>query len=138
MKRFPRILAAVQILSAAAVIGAVKVWAPVCGKMLELADGREVHMKCFYTGQAAVAVGVILLAAAVMTLLSKTEYKKMMVVSAIGAVILFLLFTNLIGICTADNMACHATAIWCKSAAVVTFAASVIGILSGKDGQVPT
>ena len=38
------------LIAAIFMIGAVKVWAPVCQKSLELANGGETHMKCFYYG----------------------------------------------------------------------------------------
>ena len=46
-------------------IGAVKVWAPVCQKSLELANGGETHMKCFYYGTTMMYIGVLLLAEAI-------------------------------------------------------------------------
>lgn len=135
--RFSKILIGLQTAAALCIMGAVKLWAPVCGKTLELANGNETHMKCFYTGQAAIAVAVILLACAVTALLTKKDHRKLMLVSAVGAVVLFLLFGSLIGICASAEMCCHTTAIWCKGAAIVTIAASVIELIRGKEGQVP-
>ena len=73
----------VQAVAAAAMIGAIKLWAPVCGKMLELVSGKEVPMKCHWAGQAAIAICIIILAAAIMALLAKKEYKGLMVVTAV-------------------------------------------------------
>jgi len=86
-----------QIVSALCMIGAIKVWAPVCGKLLELANGNQVPMKCHWAGQTAIAVSIIILAAAFMALLSKTEYKKIMVINAVAAIMLFGTFSGLIG-----------------------------------------
>ena len=61
----------VQAVAAAVMVGAIKIWAPVCGKMLELVSGKEVPMKCHWAGQAAIAIAVIILVAAVMALLAK-------------------------------------------------------------------
>ena len=127
-----------QAAAALCVIGAVKLWAPVCGKMLTLDSGKEVPMKCFYTGQAAIAVAVILLVTALMALLAKKDHKKFMVISAVCAIMLFLLFGSLIGVCASPEMRCHTTAFWCRGAAVVTLAASAIEFLSIKDGQIPS
>jgi len=126
-----------QAIAALSVIGAVKLWAPVCGKMLELANGNTTHMKCFYTGQAAVAVSVVLLTAAVLALWAKTGHKRLMVISALCAVILFLLFTTLIGVCASETMACQVTKHWGIGAAIAAFAASLIELISGKEGQIP-
>ena len=126
-----------QALAALCVLGAVKFWAPVCGKLLDLANGNQVPMKCHWAAQAAMAVSVILLAASVMALLAKKEYKGFMVVNAVAAVLLFLVFTSLIGVCANKEMQCNVTKIWGMGAAAVTFAASLINLLSGKEGQVP-
>ncbi len=132
-----KVMIALQVLAAACVLGAVKIWAPVCGKMLELANGNQVPMKCHWAGQAAIAVSVIILAAAVMALLAKKEYKGLMVVTAVAAVLLFLVFTSLIGVCASETMRCQTTKIWGMAAAAVVFGASLINLLSGKEGQVP-
>ena len=133
-----KIMIALQALAAACMIGAIKIWAPVCGKMLELVSGKEVPMKCHWAGQAAIAVSVIIVAVAVMALLAKKEYKGLMVVNAVAAVILFLVFTNtLVGVCASAEMRCQITKVWGMGAAAVIFASSVINLLSGKEGQVP-
>lgn len=131
------ILILVQAAAAALLLGAVKLWAPVCGKMLELVSGKEVPMKCHWAGQAAVAICIIILAAAIMALLAKKEYKGLMVVTAVAAVLLFLVFTSLIGVCASEEMRCQTTKLWGIGAAAVVFGASLINLLSGKEGQVP-
>lgn len=135
--KFSVILIGLQAAAALCVLGAVKLWAPVCDKMLELANGNQVHMKCFYTGQAAVALSVVLLVCALMAFLAKKDHKKLLVVSAVGGVMLFLLFTNLIGVCASDTMSCQSTALWGKLAAAITVAASLAGLFTGKEGQIP-
>ena len=128
----------IQAVAAAVMVGAVKIWAPVCGKMLELVSGKEVPMKCHWAGQAAIAICVIILAAAVMALLAKKEYKGFMVVNAVAGALLFLIFTNtLIGVCASAEMRCQITKIWGMGAAAVTFATSLINLISGKEGQIP-
>lgn len=132
-----KIMIGLQALAAAVLIGAIKIWAPVCGKMLELVSGKEVPMKCHWAGQAAIAISVIILAAAVMALLAKKEYKGLMVVNAVAAVVLFLVFTSLIGVCASAEMRCQVTKIWGIGAATAIFGTSLINLLSGKEGQVP-
>ena len=134
---FNKVLIALQALAALCVIGAIKVWAPVCGKMLELTTGRTVPMKCHWAGQAAIAVSIIILAAAIMAFLAKKEYKGLMVVNAVAGILLFLVFTSLIGVCASAEMRCQTTRLWGIGAAVVTFATSLINLISGKEGQVP-
>ena len=127
----------VQAVAAAAMIGAIKLWAPVCGKMLELVSGKEVPMKCHWAGQAAIAISLIMIVVAVMALLAKKEYKSLMVVNAVAAVVLFLVFTSLIGVCASETMRCQITKVWGLGVAAVVFGTSLINLISGKEGQVP-
>ena len=133
-----KIMIVLQALAAVCMIGALRIWAPVCGKMLDLANGNQTHMKCYWAGQAGLAVAVILLAAALMALLAKKEYKGFMVVTAICGALLFMIFaTGFIGVCASETMRCQVTKVWGIGAAVIAFAASLINLLSGKEGQVP-
>lgn len=129
---------AIQAVAAICMVGAVKLWAPVCDKLLELVSGREVPMKCHWAGQAATGIAVIILAIAVIALFVKRGYKGLMTANIVAGVVLFLVFTNtLIGVCASETMRCQITALWGKVIAVVVIASSVIGLLGGKDGQVP-
>lgn len=136
--KLSNILIALQAAAAICVIGAVKIWAPACGKLLELASGKEVPMKCHYAGQAAIGVSVIILAIAITAFLVKKGHKGLMVANAVSAVILFLVFSSLIGVCASETMRCHITALWGKGAAIAVFAASLIELITGKEGQVPS
>ena len=131
------ILIALQAAAALCLIGAIKIWAPVCGKMLELVSGKQVPMKCHWAGQAAIAVCIIILAIAVAALLAKKEYKGLMLANAVAGVVLFLIFTSLIGVCASETMRCQITKVWGIGAAAVVFATSLINLISGKEGQVP-
>ena len=132
-----KVLIVLQALAGAVMIGAIKIWAPVCGKLLQLTTGKEVPMKCHWAGQAAIAVSVIIIAAALMALLAKKEYKGMMVINAVAAAMLFMIFTSLIGVCASEEMRCQTTKLWGIGSAVLVFATSVINLISGKEGQVP-
>ena len=133
-----KIMIALQALAAVLLIGAIKIWAPVCGKMLELVSGKQVPMKCHWAGQAGLAIAIVILAAAVMALLAKKEYKGLMVITAVCAVLLFMVFaTGFIGVCASETMRCQVTKVWGIGAAALTFAASLINLISGKEGQVP-
>ena len=124
-----KILIALQALAAVLLIGAIKIWAPVCGKMLETTTGKQVPMKCHWAGQAGLAIAIVILAAAIMALLAKKEYKGLMVITAVCAVLLFMVFaTGFIGVCASETMRCQTTKVWGIGAAIVTFAASLIKI----------
>ena len=131
------ILIAIQALAAIVMIAAIKIWAPVCGKMLETTAGKQVPMKCHWAGQAAIAMSIIILATAIVALLTKKEYKGLMVVNAVAGVILFLVFTKLIGVCASEEMRCQTTKLWGMGCAAVTCVTALVNLLSGKEGQVP-
>ncbi|MBR2481426.1 MAG: DUF4418 family protein [Oscillospiraceae bacterium] len=135
--KMANILIAVQAVAGLVLIGAVKLWAPVCGKMLELANGNSVPMKCHWAGQAALVVSVLIVVTAVMGLLAKKDYKKFAVVNAVAAVLLFMVFTSLIGVCASEEMRCQITALWGKGVAAVTLVTSLALLLGGKEGQIP-
>ena len=131
------ILIALQAAAALCLIGAIKIWAPVCGKMLELVSGKQVPMKCHWAGQAAMAVCAIILAIAVIALLTKKEFKGLMLANAVAGVVLFLIFTSIIGVCASQEMRCQITRLWGMGCAAVVVVTSLINLLSGKEGQVP-
>ena len=131
------ILIALQAMAAIVMVAAIKIWAPVCGKMLETTAGKQVPMKCHWAGQAAIAVSVIILATAIVALLTKKEYKGLMAVNAVAGVILFLVFTSFIGVCASEEMRCQTTKLWGMGCAAVTCVTALVNLLSGKEGQVP-
>lgn len=86
--------------------------APVCNRLLELTTGRMVHMRCHYTGQAEVFLGIMALIIGIMVFANKNPavYKNLGLVMAIIGVAVILLPTNLgIGVCM-NPMECHTTA----------------------------
>ena len=133
-----KILAAIQAISALCLMGAVKIWAPVCGKLLELANGNQVPMKCHWAGQAAIALAVVALAAALTALLSQKSASGLLLVNAVTGVVIFLVFTSLIGVCAGEEMRCQTTRLWGMGTAAVITLTSLIGLLTNKEGQIPT
>ena len=86
-----------------------------------------------------ILIAIQALAAIVMVaaLLSKKEYKGLMLVNAVAGIVLFLVFTSLIGVCASEEMRCQITKLWGMGCAAVTFGTAFINLLSGKEGQVP-
>ena len=136
--KLSQILIAVQAVAALCLVGALKVWAPVCGKMLELVSGKEVPMKCHWAGQASLGICIIILAVAVIAFLTKKDHKGLMAVNAVAAVVLFLVFTSLIGVCASAEMRCQTTKLWGMGVAAVTLIASLIELIGSKEGQIPS
>lgn len=137
MEKLNKIISGIQAIVALVIIGAVKIWAKPCSGLLELTNGREIPMKCVHTSNAAMAVGIIILATAIISFLAKSEQKKFYILNGVNAILLYLLFTSIIGICMKPDMACHTTAPWAKVSAVLIVVASLVGILAGKEGQLP-
>lgn len=135
--KLSNIFIALQALAAVVMVAALKIWAPVCGKMLELVNGKQVPMKCHWAGQAAIAVCIIILAVSIVALLTKKNYKGLMAVNAVAGVVLFLVFTKLIGVCASEEMRCQITKLWGMGCAAVVTIVSVVDLLCGKEGQIP-
>lgn len=116
----------IQLLAALLVLGAIYIWAPVCSGLLTLQNGSLVHMKCFYTAQAAKVLSITLLTAVVAAYHTKTDLNKIQaVIAIIGVTIIAITYESSlgIGICRAP-MECHATAAWLRgSGALIVVAA---------------
>ena len=126
------LLSAAVVAAGALLIGAVYGWAGVCTGMLKLATGAEVHMKCFYSGQALVLLGALLVVNGVMMLLTKNlAYGgAIAVVAGIFAIVVVSNSGLGIGIC-AKVMACHDTAAWAKLCGGLAAAAGAASLVFG-------
>lgn len=130
-------IAFVQAAIALAVMGAVRIWAPVCQKMLTLQSGKEVHMKCFYTDRASMGFAAILLVCALILALAKKDFRIIQVISFVTALILFLTATKVIGVCMNPEMPCNQTQTWLKILAGASMALSAVDLFAGKGNQLP-
>lgn len=86
--------------------------APVCQRLLELTSGKMVHMRCHYTGQGEVFLGITIVLVSLIYLFSRTlsAQKSLGGVLMILGLIVIILPTNLgIGVCMSP-MECHTTA----------------------------
>lgn len=129
-KNISKIILGLQLMAAILVIGAVYSWAPVCDGLLQLQNGNMVHMKCFYTAQASVALAIILFVAGIMAYLSKTDHRKVQwIVFILGVMLIANTVDSAIGIGICKKvMACHETAFWIKSAGIVAILSSLLDI----------
>lgn len=122
-------LSAAVAAAGAALVGAVWAWAPVCTGMVKLMNGRELPMKCFYSGQALVMLGALLVVNGLMMLASKKLTHGGAVAAAAGLFAIAVVSDSGIGIgiCANVEMACHTTAAWarlCGGAAAAAGAAA--------------
>jgi protein-S-isoprenylcysteine O-methyltransferase Ste14 len=79
------------------------------GRSLDLANGRTIPMKCYWTAQAELAVAVPLLLVGGFVALSrrKEAQRALSSVGALLGVFAILLPTSLIGVCASDEMLCN-------------------------------
>lgn len=103
--------------------GALYVFAPICDHLIELKNGNMTHMKCYYTGEAAKIVLVILIAIGIENIRNKVSY----IIPLVFIGILFLVIPTWIGLCGNTEMACHRTALWIRISGVLTI---ISGLLS--------
>jgi len=102
------------------------------GRQLTLENGRQIPMKCHWTGQAELALAVPLLAVgAMMTGTRRRETNR--ILAAMGVILgvfVMLLPTSLIGVCGSAEMICNSTmkpALLFMGALVI--AASLVGLV---------
>lgn len=82
---------------------------PVCEATIATVAGRQVPMKCFWTAQAELGAGAVLLLGGVLLLLSKSSMFKCGVASmcALVCILIVSIPTLLIGVCPGETMPCH-------------------------------
>lgn len=114
------IVAAVEALVAVFMWIAVTKIAPVCGGMLELTSGKQVHMKCYYASAVFVFIAVLLLVNAILAVILKQSIVSGVMTIAIAALVFATLNDSIgIGICMNPDMACQMTAPFVKVCATV-------------------
>jgi uncharacterized membrane protein len=79
------------------------------GRMLTLADGREIPMKCHWTGRAELGLGIPLLAVGLTMVFSrrKESYRNLGLVGITLGAVTILLPTALIVVCGNPDMPCN-------------------------------
>ena len=109
------------------------------GRSLTLANGREIPMKCHWTGLAEIALAIPLLAMGVFTIFSRrTEsLRNLSLTSIVTGVLIVLLPTTLIGVCGSAQMICNSvmkpTLILLGSLIIALGAAGILQTLRRKE-----
>ena len=133
-----KIIPLIQLVAAVVTIAAVKVFAPVCAGLLDLANGNQTHMKCWFSAQAVTMIAVLLIViSALMFVVDESARKKMQIASIAAAIMMPLTFMKVIGMCMMDGMACHGTAMWVMILSAVIGILGVIDMIKGGKEQIP-
>lgn len=114
------------------ILGAILIWSPVCEGLLQLSDGREVHMKCYYTAQASVLLSIILIVSCIESLIKKFSHP--LTTIAIGITMIANTFTSKfgIGICMKETMSCNNTALWIRGGGIAVIICGLIFLFMGQ------
>ena len=110
---------------------APKIWAKPCSKMMSLENGNQMHMRCFYSRQALVILGIILVINALVMFLVKSKIQGA-AVAIITSVLSFIVVSDTslgIGIFAHMEMACHVMASWAKLSAGLSIITGIILII---------
>lgn len=116
----------IPIIASVLTIGAVMFWAPVCAGKLELANGSQAPMRCWYMGRAAVLISVIIIAFAI----EQRVRRQIMFFGYLtaGIIFMFLPLSGVgIGCCVKEGMACQTTALWIRAAGILCLLSGIIG-----------
>lgn len=111
------------------ILGAVHIWAPVCGNFLELKSGNMVHMRCHYFALFASYMSILMIGMAVESIF--ITKKSFGISTIIIGVLLWIAMQNThysIGICKMKTMACIGTSKWIKGAVVLIIASGILGL----------
>ena len=86
---------------------------PVCqyfGMLIETAAGKQVPMKCYWTGNAEIALGAMIVITGLLLIVGKQKESRMLLGVVLGAlgVMVALMPTYLIGVCATLDHPCHA------------------------------
>ena len=111
------------------------------GRSIELASGKTIPMKCHWTGRAALAMAFPLAAVGLLLAFSrrKETQRALSIVAAVSGIMVILLPTVLIGVCSSPDMICNMIERGALIlAGVLTVACGVVGFLMARKADQPT
>ena len=130
-KRYSKILGVLAIIIGGLIALTPRYIAQPCPSLLELKSGMMVHMVCYWTGQAATVIGILVLLVGVLQVIAKsgetTRYLGI-VQALLGIALFFIPKSYVIGICGMGMAACHHMASTLTVLALVLFAISLVNI----------
>ena len=115
---------------------------PVCqyyGMLLETAAGTQVPMKCFWTGNAEIALGAMMIVTGLLLVVSRQKESRMLLGVVLGSlgVMVALVPTYLIGVCAVLDHPCHAgTQPALILLGVITIIVAIITIVTSRGARI--
>ena len=107
--KFPKLVALLEA-ACGVLVAATPFVLPVCTGLLQTTTGKNVPMRCYYTGQTEIAVGGLIVLAGMLAFAfgkrAETRGALNALVLALGAVVI-LLPTVILGTCASPDMACN-------------------------------
>ncbi|MBQ0004742.1 MAG: DUF4418 family protein [Clostridiales bacterium] len=133
-----KIISILQLVASVALLGAVKIWAPVCSGLVDMSSGMQAHMKCWYSGQTETCLIILTIIMVIAAAFMESKPRKLMEIAIIAAcIIMFMVVGPVIGICAKAEMACRKTAMWVRIMAAVISVLGLVELFSGKKNQIP-
>ena len=109
---------------------AVFTWAKPCSGQLELASGSFTAMKCAYTGKVIALLSVMLLIISLENIVKKAAAPFAFIVFGLAFIIVTFSGAVGIGVCAAEGMACHGTALWARVIGALILIDGILMLLS--------
>lgn len=133
-KNFTRISGAVNCAAGLISILAVRFFAPACAGMLELANGNQTHMRCFYAGRAVCLLGALLFLAGLLTLIKREADPAIAILAAAIAITALLALNGSIGIgvCANSEMMCGSMSAWIRGCAAFSLIGNALVFVPSK------
>ncbi len=135
MKKFMSKLDSIlMMLSGLIMIGAIKIWAPVCQSVLELyrknGDVKFMSMKCAHTSKLLLYLSIILIIMGLVSSIRGTKFGIVPIV--IGALMILSMSSDYgIGMCrTGVGMECEQTRLWIYSSGSLAILSGIMGMIT--------
>ncbi len=128
------------IVSGLIMIGAIKIWSPVCQSMLELyrknGDVKFMNMKCAHTSKLLIYLSILLIILGLISVIKGVKFGVLPVV--IGIMMMVSMSSDYgIGMCrTGVGMACEKTRLWIYISGSIAILSGVIAMIRGRKKSV--
>ena len=121
--------AALLLICSALLLGSVLIWAGPCASMLELCDGRSVHMGCFYLKPVGCCFALIWVALAFDCFKNRRVPVLPVIISGAAVISITFNWAFGIGVCPGPPMSCHTMAYWLRALGAIAAISGIVGTI---------